>query len=303
MMSPQQAFRLFVYADWAMLIVGIAAIGAAIGWAIYAVLPRNRGQRRRVLLKALMSFLVVAMFWGTQASVTVAFFHEQWTPLFIVLFALPVVVMLVGLIASIAYAARAILRRTGKERRQMLLRSLVGVFVFGVGVAPHTAAVLMPIISAEDHSSLPGTLTRVGDPAPGFDLTKIDGTPFHTVDLRGQVIVLNFFATWCGPCQEELPQLQAIWNEFRNQDHFTMLVVGRQETDESVKAFQQEHGFTFPMASDRDAAIYAKFASQSIPRTYLISRQGIIVYQWTGSYEEEIPKLKKLLRKEIAKKG
>ena len=128
MMSPQQAFRLFVYADWAMLIVGIAAIGAAIGWAIYAVLPRNRGQRRRVLLKALMSFLVVAMFWGTQASVTVAFFHEQWTPLFIVLFALPVVVMLVGLIASIAYAARAILRRTGKERRQMLLRSLVGVF-------------------------------------------------------------------------------------------------------------------------------------------------------------------------------
>ena len=126
MMSPQQAFRLFVYADWAMLIVGLAAIVAAIGWATYAVLPRNRGQRRRVLLKALMSFLVFAMFWGTQASVTVAFFHEQWTPLFIVLFALPVVVMLVGLIASIAYAAGAILRRTGKERRQMLLRSLVG---------------------------------------------------------------------------------------------------------------------------------------------------------------------------------
>jgi peroxiredoxin len=115
------------------------------------------------------------------------------------------------------------------------------------------------------------------------------------------VIVLNFFATWCGPCQEELPQLQAIWNEFRNQDHFTMLVVGREETDESVKAFQQAHGFTFPMASDRDASIYAKFASRSIPRTYLISRQGIIVYQWTGSYEEEIPKLKKLLRKELAK--
>jgi peroxiredoxin/uncharacterized integral membrane protein len=263
MITPQQAYRLFIYADWAMLTGGLAAIGASVGWGLYAILPRNKGRRRRVLLRALMSFLVFAMFWGMQASVTVAFFHEQWTPLLIVLFALPVVVMLVGLIASIAYAARATLPRTRKERKRMLLKSLVGVFVFGVGVAPHTAALLMPIISAEDHSNLLGTLTRVGEPAPGFDLVTIDGTPFHTADLRGQVIVLNFFATWCGPCQQELPQLQAIWNEFRNQGHFTMLVVGREETDESVKAFQQEHGFTFPMASDRDASIYAKFASQS----------------------------------------
>jgi peroxiredoxin len=308
MMTPQQAFLVFAYADWVMLIAGIAAIVATIGWCIYAIFPRNKGRRRRVLLRALKSFLVFALFYGTQCSVLIWFVNQQLTPLLIVLFALPVVVMLAGLIASIAFGVHAILRRTGKERRQVVLKALLGVLVFGVGVAPHTAAMLLPLlISAEDHANEDhtnheGTLTHIGEPAPDFELTTIDGTPFRTVDLRGRVIVLNFFATWCGPCQMELPHLQAIWNEFRNNDDFRMLVVGREESDDSVKAFQQEHGFTFPMASDQDASIYNKFASQSIPRTYLISRQGTILYQWTGGYEEEIPKLKRLVSKELGKK-
>jgi peroxiredoxin len=177
----------------------------------------------------------------------------------------------------------------------------LGVVVLGVGVAPHTLAILMPIISAEDHANRPGTLTHIGDPAPDFRLTSIEGTPFHTVDLRGKVIVLSFFATWCGPCQTELPHLQAVWNEFRNNDDFRMLVVGRDESEDRVKAFQQKHGFTFPLASDPDSSVYNKFASQSIPRTYLISRQGTIIHQFTGSYEVEISKLKKLLKKELEK--
>ncbi|MGM0490133.1 MAG: peroxiredoxin family protein, partial [Planctomycetota bacterium] len=76
-------------------------------------------------------------------------------------------------------------------------------------------------------------------------------------------------------------------------------VVGLGESDDSIRAVQQEHEFTFPMASDPDVSIYNRFASQAIPRTYLISCQGTIVYEWTGAYEEEIPKLKRLLRKEL----
>jgi peroxiredoxin len=171
--------------------------------------------------------------------------------------------------------------------------------VFRVGVAPHTVTVMIPIVSAEDRGNRPGTLVHAGEPVPDFELTTLDGAPFRTVDLRGQVIVLNFFATWCGPCRSELPHLQAVWNEFRKHDNFQMLVVGRGESDDTLRAFQQEHEFTFPMASDPDASAFDRFASQSIPRTYLISCHGTIAHEWTGAYEEEIPKLKRLLRKEL----
>jgi peroxiredoxin len=301
MITSQQANLLFVYADWAMLFLACVALSASIGWAIFAILPRYKGRRKRVLRTAAISFLVFAMFYGTQASVVVALSNKEWNPMQIVLFALPVVVMLGGLAASITFGVHAILRRTGKQRKQMVLKSLLGVVVFCVGVAPHTLVMLGPIISAEDHANRPGTLTHVGEPAPDFQLTSIEGTPFHTVNLRGKVIVLNFFATWCGPCQMELPGLQAVWDEFRNDDDFRMLVIGREESEASVRAFQQEHGFTFPLASDPDRSVYDKFASQSIPRTYLISRQGTIVHQSTGFYEAEISRLKKLLRKELEK--
>ena len=181
-----------------------------------------------------------------------------------------------------------------------MLKSLLGVVVFGVGMAPHTAAMLM-MTAVEDHSNRPGTLTRIGDPAPNFELATVEGTPFHTADLRGRVIVLNFFATWCGPCQMELPHLQTIWDEFRSNGDFRMLVVGREESDRAVKDFRRKRGFTFPMAADPHRLTYNKFASQSIPRTYLISRQGTIVYQWTGHYEVEIARLRKLIQKELAK--
>jgi len=298
-MTPQQAFSLFVYADWAMLFLALVALIASISWAIFAILPRYKGRRKRVLRTATISFLVFAMFYGTQASVMVAFVNNEWNPMRIILFALPVVVMFGGLAVSITYGVHAILRETGNQRRQMVLKSLLGVVVFSVGVAPHTVVSLTPIISAEDHTNLPGTLTQIGDPAPDFRIMNLEGTAIDMVDLRGKVIVLNFFATWCGPCQMELPHLETIWNEFRNDDDFQMLVVGREESKDSIKSFQQKYGFTFPLASDPDRSIYNKFASQSIPRTYLISRQGIIVYQFAGYYEEEISKLKRLLKKEL----
>jgi hypothetical protein len=99
----------------------------------------------------------------------------------------------------------------------------------------------------------------------------------------------------------ELPHLQTIWEEFHNDSRFRMLVVGREETDESVRAFQQKNEFTFPMAADPQRVVYGKFAEQSIPRTYLLSSDGKIVFETTGYYERELARLKKLIRRELAK--
>ena len=111
--------------------------------------------------------------------------------------------------------------------------------------------------------------------------------------------MLNFFATWCGPCVQELPHLQELWNEFGKDDEFSMIIVGREKTSEAVTEFKSMHRFTFPMAADPVREIYNRFASERIPRTYVISRDGKIAYQTVGFYPEEIDKLSELVVREL----
>jgi peroxiredoxin len=165
-----------------------------------------------------------------------------------------------------------------------------------------TKGVEIPQDARVDPANKPGTLTQIGRVAPDFSLTTLEQHPFRLADQRGHVVLLNFFATWCGPCQEELPHLQNIWNEFRTNQAFSMLVIGREETTEKVAAFRTKHGFTFPLAADPDRSVYGRFASERIHRTYLISREGAILYQCTGYYETELAKLKALIKAELKKK-
>jgi peroxiredoxin len=300
MLTPQQAFRVFGYANCVMMLAALVAGAIAIGLGVCAIFIRDKHRRSRILRRAVASCLVFMLFFGTLPSATIVAVNDQWTALLIILFTLPMVVLAPGFLVSVVYGWRALLWKAGADRRQAVLKSCLGVVVFGIGLGPHTAAMLM-ITATEDHSSYAGTLIHIGDRAPNFEIATVEGTPFRTVDVRGRVVVLSFFATWCGPCQKELPHLQTLWEEFRGNGDFRMLVVGRGESDQVVKAFRQQHRFTFPMAADPQRSVSGNFASQYIPRTYLISREGIVVHEWTGYYETEIAKLRKLLRKELAK--
>lgn len=281
----------------ALLAVMLAAFFASLAYAVIAIL--RKGQRGRLLRNASVCVLVFATFFGTQQAIQLGCFNQYFTPVQTVLFALPAVIVVVGIVVSLAFAGRAVLRNTGPQRRRLLRRSLIALFICIIGVAPHSSLILLWCLPTPERA---GTLTRVGQPAPDFSVVSIEGAAFRLSDLRGRVVLLNFFATWCGPCHHELPHLQAIWEEFEEDASFRMIAIGREESDEAVKAFKRERHFTFPTGSDRDGAIYGKYASQSIPRTYLISRDGTIIYQCAGYYEQETAKLKRLLRKELAKK-
>lgn len=147
--------------------------------------------------------------------------------------------------------------------------------------------------------------TRVGDAAPDFKITLLDGSTARLADFRGKVLLLNFFATWCGPCLHELPHLQTMWQELEGTDGFAMVVVDREETHDVVTDFQSKRGFTFPMALDPSASAFHQFAKDGIPRTYLIGRDGTILYQTMGFsdidvYRRELASLRRIIDEQCA---
>ena len=213
------------------------------------------------------------------------------------------------LLAAVLCATYAVFRTSRRECRRLLLAAFVGFLLFVAGVAGHQALlyrVFLPALAPPrpDFENKPGTLTSVGEQAPDIAVTSVDGLSVRLADLRGRVIIVNFFATWCGPCRMELPDLQEIWSEFHDNDEFRMLVIGREESAEILRTFKDEHGFTFPMASDLDRSAFDRFATEFIPRTYLIARDGNIVYQCCGyDFEkEELRKLRTILKKELAQR-
>ena len=143
------------------------------------------------------------------------------------------------------------------------------------------------------------SITHVGDPAPQFSLTTADGDEFSLPE-GGKVILINFFATWCGPCQLELPHIERIWEANKNDEHFRLLVIGREETTDSVREYRDENGFTFPIAADPDRSVYSLFANELIPRTIVVSPDGRIVYSKAGFYEDDLNELNAVLQEQLA---
>lgn len=146
------------------------------------------------------------------------------------------------------------------------------------------------------------TLVKVGDPAPDFTVALFDGSQLKLSELRGKVVLLNFWATWCPPCRQELTRVQKdLIDRFAGRD-FLFLPVSRGEKRSDVAAFREKTEYDFPMGLDSTRTIYDRYATNFIPRNFLIDRDGTVVAATIGYSPEEFDELIAAIERALAGK-
>ncbi len=131
------------------------------------------------------------------------------------------------------------------------------------------------------------TLIKAGDMAPDFTVEMLDKSKVTLSSLRGKVVLVTFWATWCPPCRQEMAHMQkGVIDYFAGKD-VVVLPISRGEERRTVEAFIKKMGYTFPVGLDSDQSIYRKYASNYVPRSVVIDRNGKVVYAIAG-YDENV---------------
>jgi thiol-disulfide isomerase/thioredoxin len=121
----------------------------------------------------------------------------------------------------------------------------------------------------------------VGKPAPDFELELLGGPKFHLAQTRGKVVILDFWATWCGPCLQAMPQVERVAGEFRDRD-VQLVAVNLQEAPQQITSMLERHKLHPAVALDRDGAVAEKYAANAIPQTVVIDRAGVVARLFVG---------------------
>ncbi len=121
--------------------------------------------------------------------------------------------------------------------------------------------------------------TQAASPAPDFTMYDLEGNPHKLSDFRGKPVILNFWASWCGPCVMEMPEFQKFYDVYGQDIHFVLvnLTDGQQETVESASSFLEEHGYTLPVYYDTGIEGAYAYGVNAVPVSYFIDAEGYFV--------------------------
>jgi cytochrome c biogenesis protein CcmG/thiol:disulfide interchange protein DsbE len=142
---------------------------------------------------------------------------------------------------------------------------------------------------------------EVGLPSPSYAATSMTGDTVSLAGLRGKVVLLNVWATWCGPCRKEIPELRAIHAAYKDRGFELIGVsVDAEGTDEPIRAFLKEFQMDYTIWRDPNEGVSATFRMAGVPATFLIDRKGILRWKATGAVEPGDTSLTNAIQKAIS---
>jgi cytochrome c biogenesis protein CcmG, thiol:disulfide interchange protein DsbE len=205
------------------------------------------------------------------------------------------------------------------EHDAKILSAIAGVILlFAIGLVTfsnHQGATYEPqMVDSSGHLSTSppsGSPVSAGKLAPDFKLKALDGTTISLSSLRGKVVFLNVWATWCGPCREEMPSIQTLYDDFKNNPDFVVLAVSQDSEGRSaVDSYVRGNAYRFTVLLDPQNIVGDAYDVSGIPETFIIDREGRIVAHHLGPYDwaksdmrDALRELIKTRKKQTAKAG
>jgi len=161
-----------------------------------------------------------------------------------------------------------------KKRRLFIRTTILTILLVAVGYTLYTQFIA-------DKQAF-----SVGDQAPNFALQDLEGNEHKLSDYKGKGVFLNFWGTWCKPCEKEMPVMEAQYAKYKDQG-VEILAANVSETDVAVKQFANRYGLSFPILMDKDSQVLHAYGVDPLPTTFLIDKDGKIVDVFIGGLDEK----------------
>ncbi|HSC57578.1 MAG TPA: TlpA disulfide reductase family protein [Nitrospira sp.] len=176
-------------------------------------------------------------------------------------------------------------------KRSLFIVGMLGtLLLFAVALMPVFTSTVAPLLAAQRG------VVKPGEPAPNFQLRDMNGQTVSLSDLRGKIVLVNFWATWCGPCRIEMPAMERLYRTYDRKD-FEILAVSTDAQGVAVtRPFQQENQLTFPILHDADFRVGLSYGARTLPMTFMVDRQGIVRQQIFGARDWEAPEAHQLIQ-------
>lgn len=180
-------------------------------------------------------------------------------------------------------------RRAAKQKEQMrknnlMLLAAVVLVLGGIGTLVWMSwQTAVPPETTNSYGA--PALAQQGGTVTDFTLGSLDGDPIALADYEGEVIIMNFWATWCPPCRAEMPGINNFYEAYRDEG-LVVLAINEEEPAETVRPFIELNEFSFPVLLDIEGRVAQQYSTRSFPTTFIIDRNGVIQHVQTGEISE-----------------